>query len=130
MHEQGKSPAFVAKKNAEPDQTAAVAAAKVGEKGGDGAQMGADATALASATEANPAQQTATDSLANVTADEAKALSAADKATLWKPVVNVLQQQNGTDASDSQSWTVGAFHALCVAHHPHDGELFPETGEG
>ena len=104
VHEQGKSPAFVAKKNAEPDQTAAVAAAKVGEKGGDGAQMGADAAALTSATEANPAQQTATDSLANVAVDEAKALSAADKATLWKPVVDVLQQQNGTDASDSQSW--------------------------
>lgn len=104
VHEQGKSPAFVAKKNAEPDQTAAVAAAKVGEKGGDGAQMGADAAALTSTTEANPAQQTATDSLANVAVDEAKALSAADKATLWKPVVDVLQQQNGTDASDSQSW--------------------------
>jgi len=104
VHEQGKSPAFVAKKNAEPDQTAAVAAAKVGEKGGDGAQMGIDAAALTSATEANPAQQTATDSLANVAVDEAKALSAGDKATLWKPVVNVLQQQNGTDASDSQSW--------------------------
>ena len=104
VHEQGKSPAFVAKKNAEPDQTAAVAAAKVGEKGGDGAQMGADAAALTSTTGANPAQQTATDSLANVAVDEAKALSAADKATLWKPVVDVLQQQNGTDASDSQSW--------------------------
>ena len=104
VHEQGKSPAFVAKKNAEPDQTAAVAAAKVGEKGGDGAQMGADAAALTSATEANPAQQTATDSFANVAVDEAKALSAADKATLWNPVVDVLQQQNGTDASDSQSW--------------------------
>ena len=104
VHEQGKSPAFVAKKNAEPDQTVAVAAAKVGEKGGDGAQMGADAAALTSATEANPAQQTATDSLANVAVDEAKALSAAEKATLWKPVVDVLQQQNGTDASDSQSW--------------------------
>ena len=104
VQEQGKSPAFVAKKNAEPDQTAAVAAAKVGEKGGDGAQMGIDAAALTSATEANPAQQTATDSLANVAVDEAKALSAGDKATLWKPVVNVLQQQNGTDASDSQGW--------------------------
>ena len=104
VHEQGKSPAFVAKKNAEPDQMAAVAAAKVGEKGGDGAQMDIDAAVLTPATEANPAQQTATDSLANVTADEAKALSAADKVTLWKPVVDVLQQQNGTDASDSQSW--------------------------
>ena len=104
VHEQGKSPAFVAKKNAEPEQTAAIAAAKAGEKGGDGAQMGIDAAALTSATEANPAQQTATDSLANVAVDEAKALSAGDKATLWKPVVNVLQQQNGTDASDSQSW--------------------------
>ena len=73
VHEQGKSPAFVAKKNAEPEQTAAIAAAKAGEKGGDGAQMGIDAAALT-------------------------------PATLWKPVVNVLQQQNGTDASDSQSW--------------------------
>ena len=104
VHEQGKSLAFVAKKNAEPEQTAAIAAAKAGEKGGDGAQMGIDAAALTPATPANLAQQTAADSLPNVAADEAKTLSAADKATLWKPVVKVLQQQNGTDASDSQSW--------------------------
>ena len=104
VHEQGKSPAFVAKKNAEPEQTAAIAAAKAGEKGGDGAQMGIDAAALTPATPANLAQQTAADSLATAAVAEAKTLSAADKATLWKPVVNVLQQQNGTDASDSQSW--------------------------
>lgn len=104
VHEQGKSPAFVAKKNAEPDQTAAVAAAKVGEKGGDGAQMGIDAAALTPATPANLAQQIAADSLATAAVAGEKTLSAADKATLWKPVVNVLQQQNGTDASDSQSW--------------------------
>lgn len=104
VHEQGKSPAFVAKKNAEPEQTAAIAAAKVGEKGGDGAQMGIDAAALTPATPANLAQQTAADSLATAAVAGAKTLSAADKATLWKPVVNALQQQNGTDASDSQSW--------------------------
>lgn len=104
VHEQGKSPAFVAKKNAEPDQTATVAAAKAGEKGGDGAQMGIDAAALTPATPANLAQQTAADSLATAAVVGEKTLSAADKATLWKPVVNVLQQQNGTDASDSQSW--------------------------
>ena len=104
VHEQGKSPAFVAKKNAEPEQTAAVAAAKAGEKGGDGAQTGIDAAALTPATPVNLAQQTATDSLATAAVAGEKTLSAADKATLWKPVVNVLQQQNGTDASDSQSW--------------------------
>ena len=104
VHEQGKSPVFVAKKNAEPEQTAAIAAAKAGEKGGDGAQMGIDAAALTPATPANLAQQTATDSLATAAVAEAKTFSAADKATLWKPVVKVLQQQNGTDASDSQSW--------------------------
>ena len=104
VHEQGKSPAFVAKKNAEPEQTAAIAAAKVGEKGGDGAQMGIDAAALTPATPANLAQQTAADSLATAAVAGEKTLSAADKATLWKPVVKVLQQQNGTDASDSQSW--------------------------
>lgn len=104
VHEQGKSPAFVAKKNAEPEQTAAIAAAKAGEKGGDGAQMGIDAAALTPATPANLAQQTAADSLATAAVAGEKTLSAADKATLWKPVVNVLQQQNGTDASDSQSW--------------------------
>ncbi len=105
VHEQGKSPAFVAKKNAEPEQTAAIAAAKAGEKGGDGAQMGIDAAALTPATPANLAQQTAADSLATAAVAGEKTLSAADKATLWKPVVNVLQQQNGTDASDSQSWS-------------------------
>ena len=104
VHEQGKSPAFVAKKNAEPEQTAAIAAAKAGEKGGDGAQMGIDAAALTPATSVNLAQQTAADSLATAAVAGEKTLSAADKATLWKPVVNVLQQQNGTDASDSQSW--------------------------
>lgn len=104
VHEQGKSPAFVAKKNAEPEQTAAIAAAKAGEKGGDGAQMGIDAAALTPATPANLAQQTAADSLATAAVSGEKTLSAAGKATLWKPVVNVLQQQNGTDASDSQSW--------------------------
>ena len=104
VHEQGKSPAFVAKKNAEPEQTAAIAAAKAGEKGGDGAQMGIDAAALTPATPANLAQQTAADSLATAAVAGEKTLSAADKATLWKPVVNVLQQQNGTDAGDSQSW--------------------------
>ena len=104
VHEQGKSPAFVAKKNAEPEQTAAIAAAKAGEKGGDGAQMGIDAAALTPATPANLAQQTVADSLATAAVAGEKTLSAADKATLWKPVVNVLQQQNGTDASDSQSW--------------------------
>ena len=104
VREQGKSPAFVAKKNAEPEQTAAVAAAKAGEKGGDGAQMGIDAAALTPATPANLAQQTAADSLKTAAVAGEKTLSAADKATLWKPVVNVLQQQNGTDASDSQSW--------------------------
>ncbi|MBF1572513.1 MAG: thioredoxin family protein [Prevotella sp.] len=131
VHEQGKSPAFVAKKNAEPDQTAAVAAAKVGEKGGDGAQMGADAAALTSTTGANPAQQTATDSLANVAVDEAKALSAADKATLWKPVVDVLQQQNGTDASDSQSWgyifLMGFFGGLLALFTPCVWPIIPMT---
>ena len=66
--------------------------------------MGIDAAALTPATPANLAQQTATDSLATVAVAGAKTLSAADKATLWKPVVKVLQQQNGTDASDSQSW--------------------------
>ena len=104
VHEQGKSPAFVAKKNAEPEQTAAIAAAKAGEKGGDGVQTGIDAAALTPATPANLAQQTATDSLATAAVAGEKTLSAADKATLWKPVVKVLQQQNGTDASDSQSW--------------------------
>ena len=105
VHEQGKSPAFVAKKNAEPEQTAAVAAAKAGEKGGDGVQTSIDAAALTPATPANLAQQTAADSLATAAVAGEKTLSAADKATLWKPVVNVLQQQNGTDASDSQSWS-------------------------
>lgn len=104
VHEQGKSPAFVAKKNAEPEQTAAIAAAKAGEKEGDGAQMGIDAAALTPATPANLAQQTAADSLATAAVAGEKTLSAADKATLWKPVAKVLQQQNGTDASDSQSW--------------------------
>ena len=104
VHEQGKSPAFVAKKNAEPEQTAAVAAAKAGENGCDGAQMGIDAAALTPATPVNLAQQTATDSLATAAVAGEKTLSAADKATLWKPVAKVLQQQNGTDASDSQSW--------------------------
>ena len=104
VHEQGKSPAFVAKKNAEPEQTAAIAAAKAGEKGGDGAQTGIDAAALTPATPANLVQQTAADSLATAAVAGEKTLSAADKATLWKPVVNVLQQQNGTDANDSQSW--------------------------
>ena len=104
VHEQGKSPAFVAKKNAEPEQTAAIAAAKAGEKGGDGTQTGIDAAALTPATPANLAQQTAADSLAPAAVAGEKTLSAADKATLWKPVVKVLQQQNGTDASDSQSW--------------------------
>ena len=104
VHEQGKSPAFVAKKNAEPEQTAAIAAAKAGEKGGDGVQTSIDAAALTPTTPANLAQQTAADSLATAAVAGEKTLSAADKATLWKPVVNVLQQQNGTDASDSQSW--------------------------
>lgn len=110
----------------------------------EGAAKETTAATAETKAEEQPAKQEAVSGTAPVAAiggaDGPTEINVADKADLWKPVISELQSLGETTSQEDMSWIyifitgfaggLLALFTLCMAHHPDDGQLLPETQQG